>query len=70
MNQQLKKYLDAQAAVIEADVKEALELCAGDPMRALRVALVANAFLEMENERLMRQVSTGYARGRMPAKKT
>jgi hypothetical protein len=39
-------------------------------MRALRVTLVANAFLEMENERLMRQVSTGYARGRMPAKKT
>jgi len=39
-------------------------------LRALRVALVENAFLEMENERLTRQASTGYARGRMPAKKT
>ena len=70
MNQQLKRYLDAQAAAIEAEVKEAIELCGGDPMHALRVALVANAFLEMENERLMRQASTGYARGRMPTKKT
>ena len=70
MNQQLKKYLDAQAAVIEADVKQALGLCDGDPMRALRVALVANAFLEMENARLTRQTSIGYTRGRMPAKKT
>jgi hypothetical protein len=70
MNQQLKTYLDAQAAVIEAEVKEALELCGGDPMRALRVALIANAFLEMENERLTRQASTGYMRSRMPAKKT
>jgi hypothetical protein len=70
MNQQLKEYLDAQAEVIEADVKEALKLCGGDPMRALRVTLVANAFLEMENERLTQQVSTGYTRGRMPARKT
>ena len=70
MNQQLKKYLDAQAGVIEADVKEAIELCGGDPMRALGVALIANAFLEMENERLTRQTSTGYTRSRMPAKKT
>ena len=70
MNQQLKRYLDAQAAVIEADVEEALKLCGGDPMHALRVALIANAFLEMENERLTRQTSTGYTRGRMPAKKT
>jgi hypothetical protein len=39
-------------------------------MRALRIALVANAFLEMENARLTRQTSIGYTRGRMPAKKT
>jgi hypothetical protein len=70
MNQQLKKHLDAQAAAIEAEVKEALELYGGDPMRALRVALVANAFLEMETERLTRQTSTGYMRSRMPAKRT
>jgi hypothetical protein len=70
MNQKLRNYLDAQAEAIEADVKEALNLCGGDPMQALRVTLVANAFLEMENKRLTQQVSTGYARGKMPAKKT
>ena len=69
-NRFLVRYLDAQAAAIEAEVKEAIELCGGNPMHALRVALVANAFLEMENERLMRQASTGYTRSRMPAKKT
>jgi hypothetical protein len=70
MNQPLKKYLDAQAQAIEADINEALTLCNEDPMRALRVTLIANAFLQMENKRLTQQVSTGYARSKMPAKKT
>ena len=46
MNQQLKKYLDDQAQEIEDDLKEALAICGGDPMKALRITLIANAFLK------------------------
>jgi hypothetical protein len=33
-------------------------------MRALRISLIANAFLSEENERLKAQISTGFARRR------
>src|ERR1043166_7393858 len=36
----------APAYPLEDDVREALEICGGDPMKALRITLIANAFLE------------------------
>jgi hypothetical protein len=62
MNQQLKKYLDDQAQEIEDDMKEALAICGGDPMKALRITLIANAFLEERIEQLAAEVSAGYTR--------
>ncbi|MDO9412714.1 MAG: hypothetical protein Q7T81_09100 [Pseudolabrys sp.] len=37
---------------VDCDVQEVLDLCGGDPMAALRVALIANALLEGELDRL------------------
>ena len=56
---------------IENDVRQALELCHGDPMAALRMVLVANAFYEEEIRRLKHEASSGYGRGkvRKPAEK-
>ena len=62
MNQQLKAYLDEQAQAVDDDVRQALELCNGDAVAALRITLIANAFLIEENERLKSQVSTGFTR--------
>ena len=53
--------------VLESEVKEALDICGGDPMKALRITLIANAFLEAQIEHLSAQVSQGYAR-RKPGK--
>ena len=55
--------------VLESEIKEALDICGGDPMKALRITLIANAFLEAQIEHLSIQVSKGYAR-RKPGKKT
>jgi hypothetical protein len=46
---------------LEAEVDEAVATCGGDA----RAALVANAYLEAEVERLTVAMSTGFARGRM-----
>jgi hypothetical protein len=62
MNPQLKAYLDEQAQAVDEDVRQALALCEGDAVRALRITLIANAFLQEENDRLKAQVSKGYAR--------
>ena len=53
------------AATLDAEVQEAITLCGGDVMQALRIALIANAFLEAEIDRLDGQVSVGFARGRV-----
>jgi hypothetical protein len=53
------------AALLEAEVDEAIALCGGDVRDALRATLVANAYLETEIERLTEAISTGFARGRM-----
>jgi hypothetical protein len=55
--------------VLENEVQEALDLCGGDPMKALRITLIANAFLEARIDHLSAQVSQGYAR-RKAGKKT
>jgi hypothetical protein len=38
--------------VLEHEVQEALALCGGDPMKALRITLIANAFLEAQIDHL------------------
>jgi hypothetical protein len=47
---------------LEDEIWEALEICGGDPMKALRITLIANAFLEARIDQLAAEVSTGYAR--------
>jgi hypothetical protein len=53
------------AALLEAEVDEAIAMCGGDARAALRATLVANACLEAEVERLTEAISTGFARGRV-----
>jgi hypothetical protein len=53
------------AALIEAEVDEAIATCGGDARAALHATLIANTYLEPEIERLTEAVSTGFARGRM-----
>jgi hypothetical protein len=52
----------ASAYPLEDEVREALEICGGDPMKALRITLIANAFLEAQIEHLSAAVSPGFAR--------
>lgn len=47
----------ASAYPLEDEVREALEICGGDPMKALRITLIANAFLEAQIEHLSAAVS-------------
>ena len=65
MTDDLRTFLDQQAKAIEDGVRLALAACGGDPMDALRAAIVANTFLMEENDRLRAQISAGYARGRI-----
>jgi hypothetical protein len=57
---------------LDDEIREALAICGGDPMKALRITLIANAFLEARIDQLTAEVSSGYARSksRMPAKQT
>ena len=50
---------------LETEVDEAIALCRGDVRNALRITLIANAFLEAEIDRLNAQISTGFARRRI-----
>ena len=52
---------------VESEIAEALNICGGDPMKALRITLIANAFLEARIDQLEAEVSSGYAR-RKPRK--
>jgi hypothetical protein len=60
-----KKSEAETAALLEAEVDDAIATCGGDVRAALRATLIANTFLEAEIERLTEAVSTGFARGRM-----
>lgn len=68
MTEQLRAYLNEQMQAVDEDVREAIELADGDVTRALRITLIANAFLQEENERLKArletQVSKGFRRAR------
>lgn len=56
------------AAALDAEVDEAIATCAGDARAAVRALLVANAFIEQENERIQQAVSVGFSRGRIHRK--
>jgi hypothetical protein len=47
---------------LETEIQEALAICGGYPIKALRITLVANALLERQIEHLSAEVSAGYAR--------
>ena len=71
MNQPLRAYVDEQSKAADAEVRRALELTKGNAVEALRVSLIANAFLASEVERLTAEVkrlrvgaSRGFARTR------
>ena len=53
------------ADAIEDEVQEALAICGGDAIAALRITLIADAFLEAEIDRLSAAVSSGFARGKV-----
>jgi len=61
--------MPAPLDVLENEIKEALDICGGDPMKALRVTLIANAFLEARIDQLEAKVSAGYARRKPKAQK-
>jgi len=44
------------------EVQQALAICNGDAITALRITLIANAFLEAQVEELKSQISTGHRR--------
>jgi hypothetical protein len=50
---------------LERQVAEAIGLCDGDPVAALRAALVYNDFLEQKLERFRGMISSGFHRGRV-----
>jgi hypothetical protein len=56
-----KKSEAETAALLEAEVNEAIAACGGN----VRATLIGNAYLEAEIERLTRAISAGFARGRM-----
>jgi hypothetical protein len=64
MTEQLRAYLDEQMQAVDDDVRQTIELADGDVYRALRITLIANAFLQQENEQLKAQVSKGYRRAK------
>jgi hypothetical protein len=56
-------------APIELDeaADQAIAACGGDARETVKALLVANGFLEHQLDELRDKVSTGYARGRLPA---
>jgi len=50
---------------LDDDVRAVLTMCGGDAIAALRITLIANAFLEAEVERLKSEASSGFSRGRV-----
>jgi hypothetical protein len=65
MPQNVQKIGSRDEGLPETEVEEAIATCGGDVRAALRATLIANAYLEVEIERLTEAISTGFARGRM-----
>jgi hypothetical protein len=57
----LKKSEAETAALVDAEVDEAIATCGGGVRAALRATLIANAYREAEIERLTEAISTGFA---------
>jgi hypothetical protein len=53
------------ADAIEDEVHEVLAICEGDAVAALRITLIANAFLKAEIDRLSAALLSGFARGKV-----
>jgi hypothetical protein len=53
------------ANAIEDEVHEVLAICEGDAVAALRITLIADAFVEAEIDCLSTAVSSGFARGKV-----
>ena len=51
--------------IIDQEVAQALSLCGGDPLKALQITLIANAFLEARIDQLIAEASAGFSRGRV-----
>lgn len=51
---------------LELAADQAIQACGGDAREAVKALLVAVDFLEAQLDGLRKQVSTGYARGRLP----
>jgi hypothetical protein len=49
---------------LEAAADQAIAACGSDAREAVKALIVANGFLETENEVLRASVSAGYSRGR------
>lgn len=49
---------------LDAAVNEAVAACGGDLRATIRSLLIANSFLEEEEERLKASISNGFARGK------
>lgn len=52
------------AVDLEVAADQAIAACGGDARAAIKALIVANGFLETENEALRASVSAGYSRGR------
>jgi hypothetical protein len=53
------------AALLEAEIDQAIVTCGGDVRTALGATFIANTYLEAEIERTTEAISTGFAGGRM-----
>jgi hypothetical protein len=49
---------------LEVAADQAIVACGGDAREAVKALIVANGFLETENEVLRASISAGYSRGR------
>jgi hypothetical protein len=58
----------AESHPADEEVRQALAICNGDAVAALRITLIANAFLEAQLDELKNQVSAGFGRKRNPAR--
>lgn len=69
MTKELRAFLNAQSQELDDAVREAIELCNGNPLSALYNAMIANKFLSEDNTRLREenallklQASKGFTR--------
>jgi hypothetical protein len=62
------KHQRPQEQMADEEVQQALAICNGDAIAALRITLIANAFLEAQVEELKTQISAGLQRKRNPAR--